>query len=136
MLLRVATTQWISLSARLIPLPTTPTRVLLAMCTIALPRQVQGALPRLSHVLGLDCVQPYRQISLNVPIVHSGAAMTTVYYNFVVPDNAGSLMAASDDNLNQMIFVFRRAGTPSDTRKDGTSGSNAYLAFPMPGTSS
>jgi hypothetical protein len=32
-----------------------------------------------------------------------------------------------------MIFVFRRDGSPSDTRKDGTSGSIAYYEFPAPG---
>jgi hypothetical protein len=79
-------------------------------------------------------VKPFKQIQPNVPVLHIADANQIVYYSFVVGDNAGSISAESEGNLNQLIFVFRRAASPSDTRKDGTSGSNAYLAFPQPGT--
>lgn len=72
---------------------------------------------------------------------NSSAPMTLArdevrYFQFIVPaNNIGSIMAyvPSIPDESKLIFLFRLMGTPTNTHKDGTSGSTAYLAFPPPG---
>lgn len=58
------------------------------------------------------------------------------YFQFIVPPNGvGSIMAyvPSIPDESKLIFLFRLMGSPTNTQKDGTSGSTAYLPFPRPG---
>jgi len=79
------------------------------------------------------CVSPTNITSnetVTIPFLKSQDAL---YFAFEVPENVGSVMVYSPNARNSFIMLIRLQGTPTNTHKDGESGSSAFLMFPRPG---